>query len=168
MNNEDGSAPAPDTTDIEKSVKQIMEQRRYERMRASLTVKYHLMGPKEEAALAQHGNYVTPDMFKANTTETKDFNKLASEDSAVSEDISVGGLKISTPITLPEGTRLWLEIGLPEVPIPVNAIAEVRWCRPAEGQWSSGLKFAAISKADLDKVERFVVLQKQAKFAKRG
>jgi hypothetical protein len=148
--------------------KQTLEQRRYERMRASLTLKYRLLGADEAAALAKQGAYVAPDAFKGNTAETRDFNKLASEDSAVSEDISLGGLKLSTPLPLAEGTHLWLELQLPEVPIPVSATAEVRWCREADGQWSSGLKFSGISKTDLDKVERFLVLQKRAQIAKRG
>ena len=101
-------------------------------------------------------------MFKANTPEIHDFNKV------VSEDVSLGGLRINTPFPVPEGTRLWLQINIPEVPIAVNAIAEVRWSRKAGSLCSSGLKFNSISKADLDKVERYLTLQKKAAFEKRG
>jgi hypothetical protein len=169
MSVEDGSGYTPSGDLVsEKVAKQIQEQRRYERMRASLSIKYRLVGPDEEAALTKQGHYVPPASFKANTAETRDFNKLANEDSGVSEDISLGGLKLTTPVALAEGTRLWLEVVFPEVPIPLNAMAEVRWCRPAGDQWNSGLKFSGISKVDLDKVERFLVLQKRAQIAKRG
>jgi hypothetical protein len=152
----------------EKLSKQALEHRRFERMRASLSIKYRLIAPQEEDALIKQGAYVSPEAYRGNTAETRDFNRLATEDDAVSEDISLGGLKISTPVPLAEATRLWVEVGMPDVPIPVSAIAEVRWCRPADGYWTSGLKFSGISKTDLEKVERFLVLQKRAQIAKRG
>jgi len=163
-----GLLTAEEVATRDKLAKQDLEHRRFERMRASLSIKYRLIAAQEEDALTKQGAYVAPKTYKANTAETRDFNKLASEDNAVSEDISLGGLKITTPVALAEGTRLWVEIGMPDVPIPVSALAEVRWCRPVDGRWNSGLKFSGISKSDLEKVERFLVLQKRAQFARRG
>lgn len=146
---------------MQDAAKAEMEKRRFERLKAGLQIKYRAVGPTEEATLVKQGGYAAPEAFHSHTPEIKDFSKV------VSEDVSLGGLRISTPAPLPEGTRLWLQLTLPEVPIAVNAIAEVRWSRAAGSLCSSGLKFVSISKADLDKVERYLVLQKRAEIQKR-
>jgi hypothetical protein len=151
-----------EVSDTERVAKEILEKRRYERIRSGLQIKYRAVGPTEEATLVKQGGYAEPEAFRANTPEISDFNKV------VCEDISLGGVRINTSAPLPEGTRLWLQVSVPGVPIPVNAIGEVRWSRKAGSLCSSGLKFASISKVDLDKVERFLVLQKRAEFEKRG
>lgn len=146
---------------MQEAAKAALEQRRFERLRSSLQIKYRLVVPEEEKLLVQQGGYAAPEAFKANTPEIKDFNKV------VTEDISLGGLKIGAPMAMPNGTRLWLQISLPEAPIPINAIAEVRWSRPEGGQFAHGLKFVSVSKPDLDKVERYLVLQKRAELQKK-
>jgi len=65
-------------------------------------------------------------------------------------------------------TRLWGQISLPDVPVPLNAIAEVRWCEAVGSGWVSGLKFLTISKSDLDKVERYLILQKRAAMTRQS
>jgi hypothetical protein len=151
-----------DVAAAEQVAKEILEKRRYERMRAGLQIKYRVVGPTEEATLVKQGGYAAPEVFKANTPEIYDFHKV------VTENVSLGGVRISTPMPLPEGTRLWLQVSIPNVPIPVDAIGEVRWSRQVGSLCSSGLKFLSISKTDLEKVERFLVLQKRAEFEKRG
>jgi hypothetical protein len=141
---------------MQKMAQDALDKRRFERMKAGLQIKYRAVGPSEEATLVKQGGYAAPEAFHSHTSEIKDFNKV------VSEDVSLGGLRISTPVPLPEGTRLWLQVSIPEVPIPVNAIARVQWSRSAGSLCSSGLKFESISKSDLDKVERYLVLQKRA------
>jgi hypothetical protein len=141
--------------------KEILDKRRFERMKAGLQIKYRLVTVGEEAALIKQGGYGAPEAFHANTPEIKDFNKV------VTEDISVGGMKLTTPISMPVGTRLWLQLSIPDVPISVNAMAEVRWTKPQDLLFSSGLKFESISKADLDKVERYLMLQKRAEIQKK-
>lgn len=148
--------------DMQAQAKAMLEQRRFERMKAGLQIKYRAVGPSEEATLIKQGGYGAPEAFHANTPEIKDFNKV------VTEDISVGGMKIATPAPLPEGTKLWLQLTIPEVPISVNAMATVRWTRQAGTLCTSGLKFDSISKADLDKVERYLILQKRAEMQKRS
>ena len=141
---------------MQEAAKAALEQRRFERMRAGLHIKFRPVVAEEESLLVKQGGYAAPESFKANTPEIKDFNKV------VTEDISLGGLKISAAMAMPAGTRLWLQISLPETPIVINAIAEVRWNKPEGGQHSHGLKFVSVAKPDLDKVERFLVLQKLA------
>jgi hypothetical protein len=146
-----------DISAMEKIAKDLLDKRRYERMKAGLQVKYRTVGPTEEATLIKQGEYGAPNAFQAATTEIQDFNKVTCE------DISLGGLRINTPFPLPEGTRLWLQINIPGIPIAVNAIGEVRWSRRAGSLCSSGLQFHGISMADLGKVERFLALQKPPK-----
>lgn len=139
-----------------------LDKRRFERMKAGLQIKYRPVVAAEEALLVKQGGYAAPESFKANTPEIKDFNKV------VSEDVSLGGLKISAPVAMPPGARLWLQISLPDAPIAINAIAEVRWNKPeGVGSFSHGLKFVSVSKPDLDKVERYLVLQKRAEIQKK-
>jgi hypothetical protein len=150
-----------DMDDMQKMAQEALEQRRFERMKTGLQIKFRAVGPSEEATLVKQGGYAAPEAFQSHTPEIKEFNKV------VSEDVSLGGLRINTPVPLPEGTRLWLQLSIPEVPIPVNAIAVVRWSRTAGSLCSSGLKFESISKSDLDKVERYLVLQKRAEMQKK-
>jgi len=145
-----------------KEAKNLVEKRRYERLRAGLQIKYRAVGPTEEATLIKAGGYAAPEVFRSHTTEIQDFNKV------MTEDMSLGGLRINTPAPLPTGMRMWVQISLPEVPIAVNAIAAVMWSRQAGSLNSSGLKFESISKLDLEKVERYLVLQKKANLEKRG
>lgn len=148
--------------DMQAKAKEMMDQRRFERMKAGLQIKYRAVGPSEESTLVKQGGYGAPEAFHANTPEIKDFNKV------VTEDLSVGGVKIATPTPLPEGTRLWVQMSIPDVPIAVNAMAQVRWTKQAGSLCTSGLKFESISKADLDKVERYLILQKRAEMQRRS
>ena len=151
-----------DQDEVAKAAHEALEKRRYERIKSGLQIKYRGVSPTEEATLAKQGGYGAAGAFHANTPEIKDFNKV------VSEDISAGGLRINTPAPLPEGSRLWVQLTLPDVPIPVNAIASVRWTRRAGSLCSSGLRFESISKDDLVKVERYLTLLKRAEMEKRG
>ena len=75
----------------------------------------------------------------------------------------LGGLRIPTPEALAKGADLWVNVGLPGAPIPVNALATVMWSRPQleGGAYQSGLSFNAINQEDLKKVEGFLELQKK-------
>lgn len=46
---------------------------------------------------------------------------------AVSQDISLGGLRLMTPTPLENGTQLELQIQLSETELPITASAEVVW-----------------------------------------
>jgi c-di-GMP-binding flagellar brake protein YcgR len=150
-----------DLQKMQEAAKAALEQRRFERLRAGIQVKYRPVVASEEELLVKQGGYAAPEAFKANTPEIKDFNKV------VTEDVSLGGLRIMAPVAMPSATRLWLQLSLPDAPIAINAIAEVRWSKPEGGQFSHGLKFVSVSKPDLDKVERFLVLQKRAEMQKK-
>ncbi|HTB21868.1 MAG TPA: PilZ domain-containing protein [bacterium] len=141
--------------------KEVQEKRRFERLRANLQIKYSVMTPGEEAGLAL-ADYVAPGTFKANTVEMSDFKKLTTEEVVVGDNISLQGVRISLAFPVAQGARLWLQARIPGDPEPLNAIGEVRWCRSTGASWNAGLKFVGISKADLERVEDFLALQKLA------
>jgi hypothetical protein len=151
-----------DIEDVAKAARENLEKRRFERMKAGLQIKWRPVTAGEEATLVKAGGYAAVESFHSHTAEITDFNKV------ISEDVSLGGLKISTAMSMPIGTRLWVQISLPDVPVPVNAIAEVRWCESVASAFLSGLKFLTISKSDLDKVERYLVLQKRASMSRQS
>gem|GEM_PF-907700 len=145
----------------------LMEMRSFERVRTSLDIKYRVVGPDEEAALKLR-NYAELEAFSPDPSKPEDFNSTASEQVVVSDDISLGGLKISMSNPMTEGMRLWLQVTIPGVPIAVNAIGEVRWCRSVGTLWNAGVRFSGLSKPDLDRVDRFLLLQKRAQMSKRA
>lgn len=130
------------------------EKRRYERFRSGLQVKFRGIGQTEKSTLIKQGGYGTPDAFKPQLPELQEFQKV------VTEDVSLGGMRVNTSTPLPQGSDLWVQISIPKVPMQVNAIAKVMWTRRAGSLCSSGLKFEAISQGDLKKVEDFLKTEK--------
>ncbi len=129
------------------------EKRRFDRLKAGLQVKFRPVGTTEEATLLKQGSFIAPETSNSSVDEIRDLTKVAAE------DISTGGIRINTPVPLPEKAHLWLQVQLPGIPVPVNALGEVRWSRRAGSLCSSGVRFLKISAEDLGKVERFVALR---------
>lgn len=150
-----------------KPVPGAAEKRGTERLQARIDIKYRVVDPDEEAEWRKN-DYATPKAFSADSPEASVFSALVDDEVVVSEDISLGGLKISVSKPVTEGMKLLLQVSIPGVPIPVNAIGEVRWCQEVGNLWNAGLRFLGLSKADLDRVDRFLLLQKRAQMAKRA
>jgi len=161
-------APALSEADDAQLSKEALENRRFERLNAALDIKYRVIGAEEEAMLLKQDQYVAPKAVKARTSEIRDFTKMAEDRQVKSEDISLGGMKICGNMLIPMGSHLWVQVSLPEIPIPMNAIAEVRWRKPVGTMWSTGLSFSGISKPDLEKVDRYLTLQKRAQMEMRN
>jgi hypothetical protein len=149
---------ADNIDEIQKRAKEFLDKRRFERFKASLSLRFRIISPDEKLTLVREGKFAEPNAFSAWTAETKDLKQV------LSEDISLGGIKIATPHPLPPKSELWINLMIPQVPIAMNSLAEVCWCRPIPGggSYQSGLRFSAINKQDLDKVENFLKLQKSA------
>ncbi len=145
-----------DRKDMERATREALEKRRYERFKAGLQVKFRVVGPTEEATLVKAGAFAAPSAVEGSAQEVRDIHRV------LGEDISLGGLRITTPYPLAEGTRLWLQVSIPGVPLPLNAVGEVRWSRRSGSLCSSGLKFHSISKDDLARVERFLALRQNS------
>ena len=141
--------------DIQKAAREAINKRRYERFRSTLQIRYHLVGGTEKNTLMKTGGYAVAGAFMAKAAETQDLRQV------FSEDLSLGGLRISSPEPIKPGTDLWINVKLPAVPMPINALATVVRSGPVpnSAMFSSGLKFNAINQADVEKVERFLALQ---------
>ena len=133
---------------------------RFERFKADLQVSYRPISAAEKSSLLKDGTYAAPEALMAASAQTKDLSQV------IAEDISVGGVRISTPAPLEIHHELWVSLTLPAVPIPISAICSVMWTRPVgDGSplSSSGLRFDAINQDDMKKVEEFLALQKTSK-----
>lgn len=139
--------------DIQRRAAEVLNQRVHERFKASLQVRYRSVGQDEKKNLLKNGSYSTPGAFLARAAETQELHYV------VSEDLSKGGLRVSTPQPLPARSELWVNLKLPSVPVPVNALAEVVWTRTAGPSWASGLRFFSINDNDIESVEKFLALQ---------
>lgn len=142
---------------MQKKALEIAVARRFERFKASLQVRYRLISGEEKKTLLRDGGYAAPGAFMAHASETKDLNQV------MAEDISVGGLRISTPAPLELQSQLWVNLNVPGVPLTINALCSVVWTRPAgvnSKLFNSGLCFDVINQRDLEKVESFLALQK--------
>lgn len=74
------------------------------------------------------------------------------------EDLSVGGLRVSAPVTLPVDARLLVDLDLENGTAPVRACAKVVWTAwdPALDQWQSGLQFMELAQPERRRLQRLV------------
>ena len=75
---------------------------------------------------------------------------------ALSKDLSREGLKVNTPVRLPEGSTLDLELDIPDDPKPVRSTGKVIWSQSAQGAdqgYDMGIRFVM-----MDPVDKFRVL----------
>ena len=76
---------------------------------------------------------------------------------ALSKDLSREGLKINSPVPLPEGSTLDLELDIPDDPRPVRTSGKIVWTQslqPGQDQgYDLGIRFVM-----MDPVDKFRVL----------
>ena len=102
------------------------ERRKFKRFDAYMSVRYQLSDPEEVKGIA------------------------------LSKDLSREGLKVNTPVRLPEGSTLNLELDIPDDPKPVHTTGKIVWSRTSQGQdqgYDVGIRFVM-----MDPVDKFRVL----------
>jgi c-di-GMP-binding flagellar brake protein YcgR len=140
-----------------------IERRQFERITAHFEVRYHEI-PAAEAeqltkATGEYNDITAPVATKA----VKDVM------SVVTENISLGGLKIIGAKPFKEKSTLNLEMLIPGFPVPLKALAVVvRADAAVDGKYSAGVLFIGLNKEDIAKVERYVLLMKRAEIEKRN
>ncbi len=151
-----------------------MEKREEERVLAQFPVRFQEIEPAEAERLLASGAY--SDVFFTKNLNL-DTAPVRDPRSAFTENISVTGLKLIGDLRvvgdkpLPKGLVLSLELEIPGVPQTVRALARVIWSNLAEGQegrFEAGVFFIGINRMDVQKVERYVLLQKQAQNARKN
>jgi len=126
-----------------------LEQRASERISNILKVVYYPM--KKDSAVASTEEY-------KNTTIEKiqaDFT-ASSYVQAMTEDISKGGLSITTHDPLEIGQNVIIDLFLPKLSRPVKILTEVRNLEKIGSTYKAGLKTISISKSDLQRIELYL------------
>jgi hypothetical protein len=143
----------------------FIERRKFVRYLTNIRVDYRVIDAAEEARI------------KADTTSFRSLSDApkvtASKDvtTVLTEDMSVGGLKIAAEEPFVLGSKMLLELHLQEIPVSVGALAMVVWSKGEkndEGKYTAGLRFESINQEDLDRIKRYLVLQKRAEIARRN
>ena len=133
-----------------------IEKRQHERLSTRIKVSYHIIAEGEAERLVKQQGY----------------QDIAAKElmTVVSENISAGGMMIVGEQPFVAGTSMQLEVTLPQTPLPLKCLAVVvRGSESAEaGRYSAGLKFLAINKDDVAKIQRYIILQKRAEMDRRG
>jgi hypothetical protein len=146
-----------------------LERRVYERVDCQLGVSWRHLDKTEADLLLQSGSFT--DVFMLTDLQSST-SGAALEAKAYTENLSVSGVKLVGDLRLTtsgeamqDGWELLVELQVPGAPIPVRALAVVVWSSPSldsEGHRSAGLFFKAIHKQDVERVTRYIVLQKRA------
>ncbi len=148
-----------------------LERRVSERVDCKLGVGWKHIEKAEADRLLQSGAYT--DVFLLTDLQGAP-SSSALESKAYTENLSVSGVKLvgdlrlSTGEPLDEGWELQIELEVPGAPIPVRALAIVVWTSPSldgGASQAAGLFFKAIHKQDVERVTRYLVMQKRARHA---
>ena len=89
--------------------------------------------------------------YQAPETETEEARGIA-----LSKDLCREGLKLNSPIQLPLGTQIELELDIPDDPKPVRVSGRIVWVEPQQGKdqgYDLGVRFLM-----MDPVDKFRVL----------
>lgn len=143
-----------------------LEKRQFERVTAQIKVRYHELDEAQADQMIKANIY--KDITHPGTEKPKAFKDVMT---VVTENISVGGLKLVADKPFTEGRTLSVEMDLPGVPMAIKAIAVVVRAMPVaevSGKFTGGLRFMAINKEDVAKVERYIALQKRAEIEKKA
>jgi Tfp pilus assembly protein PilZ len=136
-----------------------MERRLYERVDATLRVTYRVIPKGELRALLSDPSYrdTTSDRLPA-------LAKTSRVVSAVTRDLSVGGMALTGTDPFPRGDAVALFLYIPDAPAPVTIVAEVVRSEPTGGAGESahraGLKILAINREDVVRLEKYLLARK--------
>lgn len=142
---------------------ELIERRKSERTITRLKVEAKEIESKDvEALFLEHA-------YKDLSTLEQGKNKAVKDAITVfTQNISVGGLMLISDEPFHEGAALAVAVHLADLPMPVHALALVMWTeKEGETRHSCGLRFIAISQEDIQRVDRYVLLQKRAEVDKK-
>lgn len=136
-----------------------IEQRRHERVAATLKVSYRVLDEGEKNDILQHPRY--------NQTTAEHLPYLSKKFhayQAVTRDISEGGLCILGEHPFSQGERLEISILLPQYNMPVTILAEVARSvshfEMGKTIFNAGVKILALNREDMDRFMKFLLSEK--------
>jgi hypothetical protein len=136
-----------------------MEQRKHERVAASLKVSYRVLDEDEKRTAIHHPFY------SQTTAEqlpylAKAFNAYR----AVTKNISEGGIAVSGEYPFSKGEHVEIELQLPECSIPVKFLTTVvrttSFMDDGKTKYTAGVKILAVNRDDMKKLNCFLLEQK--------
>jgi hypothetical protein len=138
-----------------------IEKRQFERIVATLKVDYRMVDSKDSKKALEHDHY--------KLTKAEHLPELARKSPlyhAVTKDISMGGLAILGEQPFPMGAVVEVSLHLPKYKSVLKFMTQV--CRTESfvemGRTihRAGLQTLAINQADLDRIEKFILSQKNS------
>jgi hypothetical protein len=136
-----------------------MEQRRHERVAATLKVSYRVLGDGEKKDVLQQPRY--------NQTTADQLPQLAQKFHAyhaVTRDISEGGLSILGEHPFAQGDKVEIAIQLPQYKVPITFLAEVARSTSffdlGKTMHSAGVKILALNREDMDRFMKYLLSEK--------
>ncbi len=126
-----------------------MEQRRYERVAATLKVSYRVLNAEENKDVLQQPRY--------NQTTADQLPQLSQKFHAyhaVTRDISEGGLSISGEHPFSEGERVEISIQLPQV-ARASSFFDL-----GKTMYNAGVKILALNREDMDRFMKYLLTEK--------
>jgi len=137
-----------------------IEQRRFERVVAEMSVRFYVLDAEHANALAQDAAYRETHMDKMDI-EARPETVLK----GVTRDISAGGFCLLSDSPLEIGTPVMVDMEVPGLPRPLRALSRVMrrdtaTSRDASGTsqvWICGLSIEAINKEDLRRIENLIL-----------
>ena len=143
--------------------KGTIEQRKFERLVATLQIKYYVVDDKYAEQLKTEAAYKDTSLDQLMSAA-----RPSTVLSGVTENISQGGLSLVSDVPMAMGTHVVCDITMPTLPRPLRALAEVVRTDSKDGRivdrsahtYKVGLKILAINKDDLTRIENYIIEEK--------
>lgn len=136
-----------------------MEQRRHERVAATLKISYRVLDSQEKDGILQQPRY--------NQTTAEQLPQLAQKFHAyhaVTKDISEGGLSVSGEHPFTQGEHVEISLQLPQYNVAVTILAEVMratsFFELGKTMYSAGVKILALNREDMDRLMKYLLSEK--------
>lgn len=131
-----------------------LSKRKFERISDTLKVAFY---PIESGSML-----ITSDDYKDTTIDKLvDPTKHTTLINAMTEDISQGGLSITSEKQMVKGQQLVIDLFFPKFNKPAKLLAEIRMVESnTPGSYRYGLQILSISKSDLSRIEQHIMFKK--------
>jgi hypothetical protein len=136
-----------------------MEQRRHERVNATLKVTYRVLNSQEGHSALTQARYseTKAEHLPALSQKFQVYN-------AVTRDISEGGLSVMGDQPFAQGQHIEVSMLLPQYNVPVTFLTEVMRANSffelGRTKYSAGVKILALNREDMDRLMKYLLAEK--------
>ncbi len=136
-----------------------MEQRKFERVAASLKISYRLLEEGE-----QNGILDLPRYSQTTAEQLPHLSQKFHVYHAITRDISMGGMSISGEKPFTEGGHVEIYLQLPQYNVQLTLLSVVMrassFFQTGKTMYSAGVKLLALNREDVARLERFLLAEK--------